>query len=448
MKRMTFLIERGILKQYTGTEAVVQIPDDVVEIGYRAFYGNHTVEQVILSNRVVKIGIQAFAECTALRDIAFTQSLRVIGHEAFHDAAWFSAQPDGIIYVGPIAWRVKGDVRNITEVSIRSGTIKLYADLFRNAAALSRVTLPDTLTEIDDRAFQNCRKLKQIHIPAQVQRIGDRAFDECTGLSVQLDSIDTVIGRYCFMPGTKVRATHLHPAKLPVNVRDSAILAFADDMCEDRIEDLIFAQTMYQYIQNRCKQYYPLAIEHWPLLQIMIQEQMIPAEDVDGILDTILAEGQADHAAALMQYKQRLTEAEETDLFDDAWDDLTLDWDLPTLEKTTVQLEQEWGMKQNSDDTYTLMRYYGTDLEVCVPSMIGDKVINAIGPYALSPVRYGINHERAEHLAQIRSVTISEGITRIGNNAFDGCTALDSVTLPKSIEQIERNAFAGCKWKL
>ena len=146
---------------------------------------------MILSDRVVKIGIQAFAECTALRDIAFTQSLRLIGHEAFRDTVWFSAQPDGIVYAGPIAWRVKGDVRNITEVSIRSGTIKLYADLFRNATALSRVTLPDTLTEIDDRAFQNCRKLKQIHIPAQVQRIGDRAFDECTGLSVQLDSIDT-----------------------------------------------------------------------------------------------------------------------------------------------------------------------------------------------------------------------------------------------------------------
>ena len=445
---MTFHIERGVLKTYTGTDTIVQIPDGVVEIGYRAFYGNDTVERVIFSDSVVKIGIQAFAECTALYNIVFTQSLRIIGHEAFADTPWFSAQPNGIIYTGPIAWRIKGETCSITEASIQSGTVKLYADLFRNATALSEVTLPDTLTEIDDRAFQNCRKLKQIHIPEQVQRIGDRTFDECTGLSVQLDSIDTVIGRHCFMPGTKVRVKHLHPVKLPVNVRDSAILAFTEDVCEDRIENPLFAQTMYQYIQNRCKQYYPLAIEHWPLLQIMLQEKMIPTEDVDHILDAILADGQADHAVALMRYKQSLTESEEVELFEDAWDDLTLDWDLPSFEKTDVQLEQEWGMKQNSDNTYTLMRYYGNDLEVYVPSSIGDKVISAIGPYALSPVRYGIKHERAEHLAQIRTVIIPEGITRIGNNAFDGCIALDNVTLPKSIEQIERNAFAGCKWKL
>ena len=444
---MTFRIERGVLKAYTGTDAMVQIPDGVVEIGYRAFFGNDTVEQVIFSDSVVKIGSQAFAACTALCNIDFPQSLRVIGHEAFADTPWFSAQPDGIIYAGPIAWCIKGALCSITEVSIRFGTVKLYADLFRNATALSVVILPDTLTEIDDRAFQNCRKLKQIYIPAQVQRIGDRAFDECTGLSVQLDSIDTLIGRHCFMAGTKVRVKHLHPVKVPVNVRDSAILAFAEDVCDDKISDTIFAQTMYQYIQNRCKQYYPLAIEHWPLLQIMLQEKMIPADDVDNILDTILVAGQADHAAALMRYKQSLTESEEPDLFDDAWDDLTLDWDISDIEKTAVQLEQEWGMKQNSDNTYTLMRYYGNDLEVCIPSNIGNKVISAIGPYALSPVRYGIKHERAEHLAQIRTVIIPEGITRIGNNAFDGCIALDNVTLPKSIEQIERNAFAGCKWK-
>ena len=445
---MTFYIERGVLKQYTGGELVVQIPDGVTEIGYRAFYDNHTIEQIILPESVVKIGIQAFAGCTALTELVFPKSLRVIGHEAFAGTLWYSAQPEGIVYAGPLAWRIKGELRNITDVFIAPGTVKLCADLFRNCTALSHVTLPDSLAEIDDRAFQNCRKLKQIRIPEQVQRIGDRAFDECLGLSVQLDSMNIEIGRHCFMPGTKVRVSHVHPAKLPVNVRDSAILAFADDVYEDCVLNPTFSQAMYQYIQNRRRQYYPLAISHWPLLQIMVQNQMIPLEDVDDILDVILAEGQADHAAALMRYKQSLTVNEEIDLFDDAWDDLTLDWDIPATEKTTAQLEQEWGIKKNRDDTYTLMRYYGDDLDITIPAMIGDKVISAIGPYALSPVRYGIKHERAVHLAQIRTLTVPEGITRIGNNAFDGCTALMNVTLPNSIEQIEKDAFAGCQWKI
>ena len=445
---MTFQIERGVLKQYTGTDMVVQIPDGVTEIGYRAFYRDDTLTEIVLPDGIIKIGIQAFAGCTALKKVVFPASLRMIGHEAFADTPWFSLQAEGIVYAGPLAWQVKGELRNLANAEIRIGTVKLCADLFRNCTALSDVILPDSLTEIDDRAFQNCRKLKQIHIPKKVQRIGDRSFDECIGLSVRLDSMDAEIGRHCFMPGTKVHVRHLHPAKLPVNVRDSAILAFADDVWEERVEDKIFLQAMYQYIQNRRRQYYPLAIGHWPLLQIMLQEQMIPAEDVDAILNAILKEGQADHAAALMRYKQSLTEAEQLDDIDDAWDNLTLDWDFSIAEKTTAQLEQEWGMKKNNDDTYTLMRYYGNDLDITVPAMIGAKVIRAIGPYALSPVRYGIKYERATHLEKIRTVTIPEGITRIGNNAFDGCKALTMITLPNSIEQIERDAFRGCIWKI
>ena len=444
---MTFHIERGILKHYTGSDTIVQIPDGVVEIGYRAFYQNHKMEQIVLPDSMVKIGLQAFAGCTGLQHIAFNQSLRFVGYDAFQDTAWLAAQPDGIVYAGPLAWRVKGDLRSLTEISIRPGTVKLCADLFRNCTALFAVNLPDTLTEIDDRAFQNCRKLKQLHIPEQVHRIGDRAFDECTGLSIQLDSTDAVIGRQCFMSGTKIRVKQLHPAKLPVNVRDSAIIAFADDVCEDRVQNGAFLQAVYQYIQNRRRQYHPLAMKHWNLMQIMIQEQMIPAADIDFLLDGILADGQADHAAALMRYKQKLSEAEEQDLFIDTWDDLTLEWDIPAAEKTEVELEAEWGLKQNTDHTYTMVRYYGNDLDITVPAHIADKVITAIGPYALSTVRYGIKHERAAHLAQVRSVTIQDGITRIGNNAFDGCKALVSVTLPQSIERIEKDAFAGCQWK-
>ena len=444
---MTFHIERGILKHYTGSDAIVQIPDGVVEIGYRAFYQNRTIERIELPEGLAKIGLQAFAGCTALQHITFDQSLRFVGYDAFQDTAWHAAQPEGIVYTGPLAWRVKGDLRSLTEVSIRPGTVKLCADLFRNCTALFAVNLPDTLTEIDDRAFQNCRKLKEIHIPEQVCRVGDRAFDECTGLSIQLDSTDAVIGRQCFMPGTKIRVQQLHPAKLPANVRDSAIIAFADDVCEERVQNGAFLQAVYQYIQNRRRQYYPLAMKHWNLMQIMIQEQMIPIDDLDEILDTVLIEGQADHAAALMRYKQKLTEAEEADLFADSWDNLSLDWDIAAPEKTAGQMEEEWGLKENADHTYTLMRYYGNDLDITVPARIADKVITAIGPYALSTVRYGIKYERAAHLAQIRSVTVQDGITRIGNNAFDGCKALVSVTLPQSVERIEKDAFAGCQWK-
>lgn len=44
----------------------------------------------------------------------------------------------------------------------------------------------------------------------------------------------------------------------------------------------------------------------------------------------------------------------------------------------------------------------------------------------------------------ITTVTIAEGITNIGNNAFWGCTALESVTIAEGVTTINSYAFALC----
>ena len=46
--------------------------------------------------------------------------------------------------------------------------------------------------------------------------------------------------------------------------------------------------------------------------------------------------------------------------------------------------------------------------------------------------------------ASLTSVTISDSVTIIGNAAFYGCTSLTSVTIPGSVTSIEQNAFFNC----
>jgi hypothetical protein len=47
----------------------------------------------------------------------------------------------------------------------------------------------------------------------------------------------------------------------------------------------------------------------------------------------------------------------------------------------------------------------------------------------------------------LTAVTISEGVTTIGADAFKGCTALDpaQVTLPSTLKKVGKGAFTGCK---
>ena len=47
----------------------------------------------------------------------------------------------------------------------------------------------------------------------------------------------------------------------------------------------------------------------------------------------------------------------------------------------------------------------------------------------------------------VRSVQIGDGITSIGNYAFDGCSSVTSVSIPDSVTSIGEFAFSGCKFE-
>lgn len=71
----------------------------------------------------------------------------------------------------------------VESVIICDGVEKIVTGTFNNCGSLKKVTLPNSLTAIDDRAFENCRKLKQVKLPQNLKHIGSSAFAGCTSLS-------------------------------------------------------------------------------------------------------------------------------------------------------------------------------------------------------------------------------------------------------------------------
>ena len=72
---MSFEIENGVLKKYTGTDEYVVIPNNVVEIGENAFSGCNNIITIDIPNTVTSIGNSAFSGCYNLLSIKIPYSV-------------------------------------------------------------------------------------------------------------------------------------------------------------------------------------------------------------------------------------------------------------------------------------------------------------------------------------------------------------------------------------
>ena len=95
---------------------------------------------------------------------------------------------------------------------------------FGSCKGITKLNLPDSITQIDDAAFIYCSKLAEINIPAGVTEIGGNCFDGCESLK-KIDIPDGVksIGRNAF-----ARCKSLEEITIPEGVTSIDFCAFLD----------------------------------------------------------------------------------------------------------------------------------------------------------------------------------------------------------------------------
>ena len=87
---------------------------------------------------------------------------------------------------------------------------------------------------------------------------------------------------------------------------------------------------------------------------------------------------------------------------------------------------------ENQDGTVTLTGYTGSEAALAIPETIDGKTVSAIGDSCFAG------------LLCLKTVHVPEGVTRIGNYAFECCSLLRKVYLPASLKSIGDGAFSGC----
>ena len=217
------------ITKYTGTESTVILPSKisswpVTKIGEDALKDNTTITSVTIPASVTEIGSNAFAGCTNLTSVNYEGDWSNLtiqsGNPAVQDAANellfdFEFTPDNTAVI-VTNYKCKGTAADVTIPSRYKGkpvTAIGHAAFFNSA--VTSVTIPDSVTSIDDNAFGFCSQLTNISIPNSVTYIGFSAFAHCTSLkSITLPSSLSSISEALFSGCSQLTTIHI-PDSVP-----------------------------------------------------------------------------------------------------------------------------------------------------------------------------------------------------------------------------------------
>ena len=167
--------------------------DDVQSIGEYACFGCSGLTSVTIGNSVTKIGKLAFKACSDLTTVIIGNSVTEVGSEAFNGTAWYDNQPDGLVYVGRVAYKYKGTMPANTEIILKSGTQSITSSAFSVCYGLTSIIIPNSVTSIGGNAFYGCSGLTSVSIPNSVISISSSSFSDCNGLtSIVVENDNTV----------------------------------------------------------------------------------------------------------------------------------------------------------------------------------------------------------------------------------------------------------------
>lgn len=217
------------ITKYTGKESTVILPSTinswpVTKIGEAAFQDNTTITSVTIPASVTEIGSNAFADCTNLTSVNYAGDWSNLtiqsGNPAVQDAANAPLFDFDFILnnTAVIVTRYNGTAADVTIPSRYKGkpvTAIEHAAFFNSA--VTSVTIPDSVTSIDDNAFGFCSQLTNISIPNSVTYIGFSAFAHCTSLkSITLPSSLSFISGSLFSGCSQLTTIHIPDSVLSI----------------------------------------------------------------------------------------------------------------------------------------------------------------------------------------------------------------------------------------
>ena len=212
----------------------VTLGSRVTSIGDDAFRACTSLKRIVIPNSVTALGDCAFEECVSLESITLGNGLKKIGDYAFSGCESFESVtiPDSVSSIGRWAF---GYCEKLASITIGKNVTSIGNDAFAGCHSLVKVdytgtvadwcgisfensrsnpvgenlyimgtlltdlTIPNSVTNIENYAFEGCASLESVTIPGSAKKIGECAFRHCYNLvNVTIQHGVTFIGARAF----------------------------------------------------------------------------------------------------------------------------------------------------------------------------------------------------------------------------------------------------------
>ncbi len=149
----------------------ITIPNSITSIGECAFNGCTSLTSLTIPNSVTYIGDRAFEDCTSLTSITMSNSVNSIKNSTF---SYYKSHPsitipNSVTIVGGAVFYNCSSLKsvvlseNITSLpNFYDQETKKYYGFFDNCIALASITIPNSVTSIEEKAFSGCSSLASI----------------------------------------------------------------------------------------------------------------------------------------------------------------------------------------------------------------------------------------------------------------------------------------------
>jgi len=187
---------------FEGCRAItsIVIPESVTKIGSYAFFECEALEDVTLPTTVTSVGKRAFDGCVAINYTVEGGCYYIgSGDNAYNMLVKIDEQAfTGINAATRIIGSGVFEGTGISSVTISASVIEIGEGAFRYCASLTEIVLPEGLVSIGNGAFMGCSLITRIEIPASLKQISNYAFSGCESLTEIVLNGEISIGRYAF----------------------------------------------------------------------------------------------------------------------------------------------------------------------------------------------------------------------------------------------------------